>query len=131
MSRALSDREWSAVLADFRRSGLTQAEFCRIRNISIYTFRYRLYHPRHSRASGADSSTALVPARRTDSARVAAAQFLPVLVRSRRIAPVDRNWSQSPSALELVTGNKQFVRVPVGFDAPTLGRLLNLLEHRS
>src|SRR6516165_12771376 len=108
MSRALSDREWSAVLADFRRSGLTQAEFCRMRDISIYAFRYRRYHPRYGPSSGADCSTALVSPRATDLARGVAAQFLPVLVRSRPIAPVDRNWSQSPAALELVIGNEQF-----------------------
>src|ERR1700680_1586013 len=34
---------WNALLNDFRRSGLTQAEFCQRRGISIHSFRKRLY----------------------------------------------------------------------------------------
>jgi hypothetical protein len=33
--------------------------------------------------------------------------------------------------LELVVGDDQHVRVPVGFEPATLGRLLDLLESRS
>ena len=37
---------WSAILADFRRSGLTQVEFCKLRRISIHSFRSWLYRLR-------------------------------------------------------------------------------------
>ena len=37
------DLRWKALLNDFRRSGLTQAEFCQRRGISIHSFRKRLY----------------------------------------------------------------------------------------
>ena len=37
------DFRWNALLNDFRRSGLTQAEFCERRGISIHSFRKRLY----------------------------------------------------------------------------------------
>ena len=37
------DLRWNALLNDFRRSGLTQAEFCERRGISIHSFRKRLY----------------------------------------------------------------------------------------
>src|SRR5512135_2854456 len=37
------DLRWNALLNDFRRSGLTQAEFCQRRGISIHSFRKRLY----------------------------------------------------------------------------------------
>ena len=37
------DLRWSAILNDFRRSGLTHAAFCHRRELSIHTFRKRLY----------------------------------------------------------------------------------------
>jgi hypothetical protein len=37
------DARWQAAIADFRRSGLTQPEFCRHRGLPLYTFRKRLY----------------------------------------------------------------------------------------
>ena len=45
---AQSSREiyWSAILADFRRSGLTHVEFCQLRRISIHSFRDWLYRLR-------------------------------------------------------------------------------------
>jgi hypothetical protein len=45
---ALTSREiyWSAILADFRRSGLTHVEFCRLRRISLHSFRKWLYQLR-------------------------------------------------------------------------------------
>src|SRR5262249_38695358 len=39
---------WNALLNDFRRCGLTQAEFCRRRQISLHSFRKHLYQPRPS-----------------------------------------------------------------------------------
>jgi hypothetical protein len=42
------DLRWNALLNDFRRSGLTQAEFCRRRQISLHTFRKRRYGSRQS-----------------------------------------------------------------------------------
>ena len=44
MSRSRTvDLRWNALLNDFRRSGLTQAEFCRRRQISLHSFRKHLY----------------------------------------------------------------------------------------
>src|SRR3954470_23949593 len=37
------DLRWNALLNDFRRSGLTHAESCQRRGISIHAFRKRLY----------------------------------------------------------------------------------------
>ena len=39
---------WSAVVAEFYRSGLTQGDFCRTRHLSIDSFRQWLYRLRHS-----------------------------------------------------------------------------------
>src|SRR3954464_1228415 len=41
--RPILDTRWDALLGDFRRSGLTHAEFCRRRGISIHSFRKHLY----------------------------------------------------------------------------------------
>src|SRR4051812_49692087 len=43
--RDILDTRWSALLSDFRRSGLTHAEFCRRRGLSIHSFRKHLYQP--------------------------------------------------------------------------------------
>lgn len=40
------DLGWTATLNDFRRSGLTQAEFCRRRDLPLHTFRKHLYRGR-------------------------------------------------------------------------------------
>ena len=65
---AQSSREiyWSAILADFRRSGMTHVQFCSSRRISLHSFRTWLYRlrpglpPRRPRA-GRTSSPPLRP----------------------------------------------------------------------
>lgn len=37
------DARWQAAIAEFRRSGMTQPEFCRRRGLPLHTFRRRLY----------------------------------------------------------------------------------------
>src|SRR3954471_20168305 len=64
------DTRWNALLGDFRRSGLTHAEFCRRRGISIHSFRKHLYqkpttHTTHPQLPAAAS---------------VAPQFLPVTI---------------------------------------------------
>jgi hypothetical protein len=100
---AQSSREiyWSAILADFRRSGLTHVEFCRLRRISIHFFRDWLYRlrpglpPRRSRA-GHTSPT-------PSSTQADMPAFLPVHVRPRPLAPItDHQVIPAPASLELV-----------------------------
>ena len=118
---AQSSREiyWSAILADFRRSGLTHVEFCQLRRISIHSFRDWLYRlrpglpPRCSRtrhtSSIASSTQADTPA------------FLPVHVRPRPLAPIsDHQVAQPPAPLELVLSDRAHLRVPAGFELATL-----------
>ena len=129
---AQSSREiyWSAILADFRRSGLTHVEFCQLRRISIHSFRDWLYRlrpglpPRRSRAGHA--SPAPSPTKSDTPA------FLPVHVRPRSLAPIsDHRVAQPPAPLELVLSDRAHLRVPVGFDPATLHQLLDVLEQRS
>ena len=131
MGRPVRERYWSAVIADFRRSGLTQAEFCRRRHVSIHSFRTRLYSPRHRLPSLGAAAILSTPPPSTP-ARSAAPSFLPVHVRpTASVAIAHRDISQSPATLELVFGDEHLVRIPVDFDPVTLGRLLDLLESRS
>jgi hypothetical protein len=55
MAHPVNEREWLAVIGDFRRSGLTQVDFCHRRGISVWALRYRLYH---RLAPATDSSAA-------------------------------------------------------------------------
>jgi hypothetical protein len=131
MAHSVREHDWSAVVADFRRSGLTQFEFCRRRHISIDAFRYRLYSPQHRllTSPSPEAAPGAPPASKPTSSFTS--QFLPVHVRPRPITPAHHGRFQGPAPLELVLGNEQFVRIPVGFDPATLGRLLDLLEDRS
>ena len=115
MSRTqVVDLRWNAILNDFRRSGLTQAEFCRRRDLSLHSFRKRLYSPPPSRP---DSSNL-----RTDAP--ANPHFLPVTILPEP-AP---STSASSSHLELVLTDGRRIAVAPGFDADTLRRLLAVLE---
>jgi hypothetical protein len=128
---AQSSREiyWSAVLADFRRSGMTHVRFCQSRRISLHSFRTWLYRLRPG-----------LPARRPRTGRTSPPPpqpladppaFLPVHVRTHPpTAVVARHVDPPPPPLELVLGERCRLRVPAGFDPATLHRLLDALEQR-
>lgn len=129
---AQSSREiyWSAILADFHRSGLTHVEFCQLRRISIHSFRDWLYRlrpglpPRRSRTG--------CPTPVPSSTQADTPAFLPVQVRPRPLAPLsDHQVVQPPAPLELVLSDRAHLRVPAGFDPATLHQLLDVLEQRS
>jgi hypothetical protein len=69
------DLRWNALLNDFRRSGLTQAEFCRRRDISLHSLRKRLYSPRPAQAHSHDAR----PAATADP------HFVPVTIDQRQL----------------------------------------------
>jgi hypothetical protein len=115
------DLRWNALLNDFRRSGLTQAEFCRRREISLHSFRKHLYRPYPSKPSPSKS----VPSDDCTSAG-ADHHFLPVIVLPDP-APL---ITASQPYLELVLSNGRRIAVPTGFDDQTLRRLLAVVEER-
>jgi hypothetical protein len=55
------DLRWNTIFNDFRRSGLTQAEFCRQHQISLYSFRYHFYQPCTSKRTSSDDRLLPVP----------------------------------------------------------------------
>jgi hypothetical protein len=128
---AQSSREiyWSAILADFRRSGMTHVQFCSARRISLHSFRTWLYRlrpglpprrPRAPRTSPPPKPVAADPP-----------AFLPVHVRPGppAIAAVAPLIAPTP-LLELAVGDGYHLRVPSGFDPAALHQLLDVLEER-
>jgi hypothetical protein len=109
------DLRWNALLSEFRRSGLTHAEFCERRGISLHSFRKHLYR---------------VPAPKTTPANppssdVAAAHFLPVTVLPDPIpATATATSAASRGPLELLLGNGRRIAVAPGFDPHTLRQLI-------
>jgi hypothetical protein len=105
---------WKSLLNEFRRSGLTQAEFCRRRRISLHSFRKHLYPPRPSQPAPSDGR----------ASADADPHFLPVTIRPDPIPPI----SASPSHLELILSNGRRVAVAPGFDPHTLRHLIAVVE---
>jgi hypothetical protein len=148
---AQSSREiyWSAILADFRHSGLTHVEFCQLRRISIHPFREWLYRlrpglpPRRSRvgctsptpcSNQANLPASLAGRKSPTPSPTQASQpvFLPVHVRPRPLAPVtDHQVVPPPAPLKLVLSDRCHLCVPAGFDPATIHQLVDVLEQRS
>ena len=110
------DLRWNALLNDFRRSGLTQAEFCERRGISIHSFRKRLYRvpapkPTPANHFSSDGTTS---------------GFFPVTILPDPI-PATAAVRQP---LELCLNNGRRIAVAPGFDPQTLRQLIDLLEDR-
>jgi hypothetical protein len=117
MPRArILDLRWSAILNDFRRSGLIRAEFCQRRDISIHSFRKHLYAAR-------TSSPTLTTARPSPSN---SPDFLPVTILPDSTPAIVAN----PQPLELILPNGRRIAVAPGFDSLTLRRLITVVEDR-
>jgi hypothetical protein len=110
------DLRWNALSNDFRRSGLTQAEFCRRRNISLSSFRYHFYQPHSSKPTPNDDRTSAG----------ARNHFLPVTILPD---PAPSTTASQPH-LELVLSNGRRIAVIPGFDDQTLRRLIAVVEER-
>jgi hypothetical protein len=109
------DLRWNALLHEFRRSGLTQAEFCRRRGLSLHTFRKHLYRRPAPKPSPSNS----LPADAAD-------HFLPVTVLPDPIPVTTAVASRQP--LELLLGNGRRIAVAPGFDPTTLRQLIATVE---
>ena len=110
------DLRWNALLNEFRRSGLTQAEFCERRGISIHSFRKRLYRvptpkPTPANDLSSDGTTS---------------GFLPVTILPDPIPAT----AASRQPIELLLGNGRRIAVAPGFDPQTLRQLIAVVEER-
>jgi hypothetical protein len=108
------DLRWNALLNEFRRSGLTHAEFCRRRGISIHSFRKRLYRAPTPKPTPANHL----------SSDVATPRFLPVTI----LPDPTPATSASRQPLELLLDNGRRIAVAPGFDPQTLRRLIATVE---
>jgi hypothetical protein len=114
-SQTSTDFRWRGLINDFQRSGLTHAEFCRRREISLHTFRKRLYGQKPL-APGIERKGGSAPPEPT--------RFLPVtLMPDSDIPPVP---TADPLAI-LLPGGWRIV-VGEGFDPQTLRRLIDTIE---
>ena len=110
------DLRWNALLNDFRRSGLTQAEFCQRRGISIHSFRKHLYQaptPKPTPANHLTSNTAPL-------------HFHPITILPDPISAT----VASRQPLELLLDNGRRIAVAPGFDPHTLRQLIAVVEER-
>ena len=110
------DLHWNALLSDFRRSGLTQADFCRQRNISLASFRYHLYKPLSPKPALSDTRSSASPDH----------HFLPVTILPDPVLSI----TASQPHLELILFDGRRIAVAPGFDAQTLRRLIAVVEGR-
>jgi hypothetical protein len=108
------DLRWNALLNDFHRSGLTHAQFCHRRGISIHSFRKRLYQtpiPKPTPANPIPSDAAT-------------RHFLPVTLLPDPILTI----SAASNPLELILPNGRRIAVAPGFDPQTLRQLIAVVE---
>ncbi len=95
---------WQAIIDEFRQSALTQAEFCRQRDLSLQTFRKYLYGSR--------------PVVKTTPV----VEFLSVT------APITLAQAPQPDPIVLILADGRRVAVAPGFDSQTLKRLVETIE---
>jgi hypothetical protein len=107
---------WTRILAEWRHSGLTQAEFCRRRGLALHTFRDWCYRRLPGRlSSDRPASPGATP------------QFLPV----RLIATANEAPQHAHRSIEILLEGGRRVAVTPGFDADTLRRVVDALESPS
>lgn len=110
--RSLSKEQfWRRLVRQWQRSGLSVRAFCAQHDLAEPTF----YAWRRSLAQRDAAATTNGPA------------FLPVHVRAEP-TPASATGLDATAPLEVVLASGRRLRVGVGFDGPTLRRLLALLE---
>jgi hypothetical protein len=114
-SRSSTDLRWRGLFSDFQRSGLSQTEFCRLRQISLHTFRKRLYGQK-ALAPGMEPKSESVPAEPL--------RFLPVTLMPHGDIPT---VPTADSLAIILPGGRRIV-VGEGFDPETLRRLIDTIE---
>ena len=113
---------WRQMFARWRASGLSIATFCEDAGLSQQSFyRWRrLLRQRTSRLHQQRQPQAVDAA--TEKAATAIAQPLPLFV------PLAVESIAAAAVLEVVVRGGRVIRVPAGFDAPTLAQVLAVLE---
>ena len=118
---------WNTIFHDFRRSGLTQAEFCRQHQISLYSFRYHFYQPCTSKLTCSDDRSPSGTKLTSSDDRSPSStdhHFLPVTI----LPDPTPTISAAQSHLELIIPNGRRIAIAPGFDSQTLRRLIAVVE---
>jgi hypothetical protein len=108
---------WPNLTAQWRLSGLTQAEFCLRRGLSLPTFRYHLYKP---------SRSSRLPGPSPEAATNGTPLFLPVVCSP---APQPGGLlAPSASPIEVILSDGLRIAVTPGFDPQTLRSVVDALR---
>ena len=104
---------WNALIEEQAASGLTQADFCKLRGVSIHTFRERRYRPR----------TAPRPELDADRRSQTSARFIPVRLKSHHSGA-----EPAPAPIEIRLPHGYRVAVESQFDPAALAKILKSNE---
>jgi hypothetical protein len=119
-----SAAQWARIIRDWEASGLTHADFCHDRGLSLGSFRYWRYKlDRSNGLKRLDRATDGLGRPLHDGA---GPQFVPV----RLTAPAPEA-SIAPRPIEVLLAAGQRVAVSPGFDSQTLQQVVAALEDRS
>ncbi|MFC1806569.1 hypothetical protein ACFL09_06285 [Planctomycetota bacterium] len=114
------EAHWRTVLAEWEKSGLTQAAFCREHELSAKTFTW--WKRELTRRDAVRASRRRLKGN-SDASRSGKAGFLPVRVAGAGEAPRDGH-----AGLEVVLVNGRRVRVGSDVDAELLAKVVTVLE---
>jgi len=114
------DEHWADLIGEWKASGLSQAEFCRQRNISIRSLNNWLYKsPYRERVAQ------VMAARAQGDIHPEMPRFVPMSV----VATTPTSDAHtSTSAIEIVLASGSRIAVMPGFDAETLRRVVAALK---
>lgn len=115
-------RKWAVISAEWERSGLRQAEFCRQRGVAVRTLRW--WRWRLGREATPCDPGAARPVTSSPPPPAITPAFLPVQV----IAEPRRRRRRPTPTIDIVLQRRRRVRVSADFDARLLARVVSVLE---
>jgi hypothetical protein len=122
---------WAGIIRRYRKSGLTQAQFCRENDIAFHSLRWWLHQPRAKRAMEALRVTTgrkALPGPQAP-ARPGVAHFMPVrIVETAADREPDRPIPGSLPPIQVLLGGGRRIAVGPGFDTDVLRRVVVALE---
>lgn len=127
------ERFWRRAVREWRQSGQSIRAFCMAHDLSEPSFHAwrRTLAERDQATQQARQATRLVRKRDKQENGDVGREFLPVrIVASTGPAVPPAAAETTRGGIEIVVGAGRVVRVPAGFDAVTLQRLLAVLEDR-
>ncbi len=109
--------DWDGLIAELNASGLSRAEFCRQRKLKYQTMSKWILRQSQSRAGGK------VGRRRSASGSASGLTNGPA-----RFAEVSVQLGAAAHTYEIVLGAGRSIRVPSGFEADAVARLIQVVE---